>query len=219
METLQNKIAQKIKELRLLKGLDQQTLAQRAGLARSYITLLESGKKTAAVSTLALIADALGVGVGEFFEDTESFRSPKIVVNRNVEAQPPNKKTSYGYTYTPLSREKKNKIMDAFLVRLDPKSRQRYDFVHRGEEFNYILQGTLKLSYSEEEITLEAGDSVYFDATVPHRLEVIGNKPAYMLSVNSTGLKTIEMAMGNTPADGVVLLNKNNVETRKELTT
>jgi mannose-6-phosphate isomerase-like protein (cupin superfamily) len=109
--------------------------------------------------------------------------------------------------------------MDAFLVRLDPKSRQRYDFVHRGEEFNYILQGTLKLSYGGEEITLEAGDSVYFDSTVPHKLEVIGNKPVFMLSVNSTGLKTIEMARGNTPVDGVVSFNNKNVETRKELTT
>ncbi|OGR23178.1 MAG: hypothetical protein A2277_05470 [Desulfobacterales bacterium RIFOXYA12_FULL_46_15] len=187
METLQNKVSQKIRELRMLKGLDQQTLAQRAGLARSYITLIESGKKTAAVSTLALIADALGVVVGEFFEDTETFRSPKIAVNRNIEVQPSSKKTSYGYTYTPLSREKKKKIMDPFFVRLEPNSKQKYDFVHKGEEFDYIIQGKLKLSYEGEEIILEPGDSVSFDASVPHRLEVIGDETVYMLSMNSTG--------------------------------
>ena len=98
MELLKEKISQKIKALRLSKGLDQQTLAQRAGLARSYISLLETGKKTAAVSTLARIADALCVGVGEFFEDTESFRSPKLVINRKEEGPLVNQKTSYGYT-------------------------------------------------------------------------------------------------------------------------
>ena len=185
IESLQKKISNKIKELRISKGLDQQTLAQRAGLARSYITLIESGKKTAAVSALALIANALGVVVGEFFEDAKSFRSPKIAVNKSVRAQLPAQRTSYGYTYLPLATEKKNKIMDALLVRLEPKSRQKYDFVHKGEEFDFILQGKLKLSYDGEEFTLEAGDSVYFDSSVPHRLEVIGEETVYMLSVNS----------------------------------
>ena len=184
-ESLQNKISRKIKELRISKGLDQKTLAQRAGVARSYITLMESGKKTAAVSTLALIADALGVAVGDFFDDAKNFHSPRISVSRNVRAQIPAQKNPCGYTYLPLATEKKNKIMDAVLVRLEPKSKQKYDFVHKGDEFGYILQGKLKLSYGDEEFTLEAGDSAYFDASVPHKLEVIGEKTVYMLSINS----------------------------------
>jgi transcriptional regulator with XRE-family HTH domain len=203
METLMKNTAKRIKDLRILKGLDQQTLAQRAGLARSYITLIESGKKMAAVSTLALIADSLGVGVGELFEDTKSFRSPKIVVDRKAKVQPPVNKTSNGYTYTPLSRGKKNKIMDSFLVRFDKKSRQRYNFVHKGEEFDYILQGTLKLTYDEEEITLEAGDSVYFDSSVPHKLQAIGDTPVFILSINTTGGKAIEMTIGNTTVNAI----------------
>ena len=191
MDTLQDTIAQKLKALRISKGLDQQTLAQRAGVSRSYITLIENKKKTAAVSTLALIADALGVAVGEFFEDTENFRSPKITVNKNVKTELTARKTSYGYTYTPLAIEKKNKIMDPFLVRLEPKSKQRYDFTHKGEEFNYILQGKLKLIYESEEINLEAGDCVYFDASVPHKLEVVGEETVFMLNLNTTGGKTI----------------------------
>ena len=184
-ESLQKKISKRIRDLRMLKGLDQQTLAQRAGVARSYITLLESGKKTAAVSTLALIADALGVAVGDFFDDAKNFHSPRISISRNVREQIPAQKTSYGYTYLPLATEKKNKIMDTVLVRLEPKSKQKYDFVHKGDEFDYILQGKLKLSYGDEEFTLEAGDSAYFDASVPHKLEVIGEETVYMLSINS----------------------------------
>jgi transcriptional regulator with XRE-family HTH domain len=189
MNDFESKIGQRIKALRLSKGLDQRTLAERAGLRRSYISLIENGKKTAAVPTFRLIADGLGVGVGELFEDTENFRSPKIAVTRNIEAQPAPQKTSVAYTFKTLCSEKRNKIMDVFIVRLDPKNKQRYDFAHRGEEFVYVLRGSLRLSYDGEIIILEEGDAVYFDASLPHRLELNGNKTAYVISVNSAGSK------------------------------
>lgn len=189
MNEFENKIGQRIKALRLSKGLDQRTLAERAGLRRSYISLIENGKKTAAVPTFRLIADGLGVSVGELFEDTENFRSPKISITRNIEAQPAPQKGSVAYTFKTLFSEKRNKIMDTFIVRLDPKSKQRYDFVHRGEEFDYVLKGSLKLSYDGELFILEEGDAVYFDASMPHRLQVNGNKTVYVLSINSTGSK------------------------------
>jgi transcriptional regulator with XRE-family HTH domain len=190
MKDLQDKIGHRIKSLRLLKGLDQQTLAQRAGLERSYISLIENGKKAAAVSTLALIADGLGIGVGELFENTENFNNPKISIMRKIDLLPPAQKTSFGYTYKPLFTEKRNKIMDSFLVRLEPKCKQKYDFVHRGEEFFYVIQGSLKVSYDGEIITLEEGDAVYFDSSVVHRIEVNGDKPVYALSFNATGLSS-----------------------------
>lgn len=189
MDDLTKKISKRVKSIRISKGLDQQTLAQRTGVDRSYISLIENGKKTAAVSTLALLADALGVGVGEFFEDTVNFRNPKLSANRNTGSKPIGEKTSYGYTYTPLSTEKKYKIMDPFLVRIDPENKQKYYFSHKGEEFNYILQGKLKLIYEDQEIILEQGDSVYFDSSVPHKLELIGDETVYMISVNTTGYK------------------------------
>jgi len=188
MEDLQKKIGQRIKALRLLKGVDQQTLAQRAGVERSYISLIENGKKSAAVSTLALIADGLGVSVGELFEDSGNYSNPQIAITRKKETPPPDKKTSFGYTFTPLCTQKRHKIMDAFFTRAEPHRKQKYDFVHRGEEFLYVLQGAVKLTYGGEIIALEEGDTAYFDSSVPHRLEVNGSKTTYYITVNSTGL-------------------------------
>lgn len=192
MDELTKKLSKKLKDIRISKGLDQQTLAQRTGVGRSYISLIENGKKTAAVSTLALIADALGVGVGEFFEDTRNFRDPKLSLNKNTGSKPTAGKTSYGYTYTPLSIEKRNKIMDPFLVRIEPDNKQKYCFSHKGEEFNFILQGKLKLTYEDQEIILESGDSVYFDSSIPHKLDLIGDETVYMLSVNTTAVKDLK---------------------------
>ena len=186
MKTLREKIAGKIKKLRKAKGLNQQTLALRTGLAASYISLLEGGKKMAAISALSRLADALGVRVGEFFEDNNSFLRPRIVITKGNQASPPSEESGFGYTYTPLSREKRNRTMDPFLVRLEPHNVQKHAFVHKGEEFNYILQGTLKFTYENEEFILETGDSAYFDSSVPHKLEVIGENPVYVISVNTT---------------------------------
>ena len=76
--------------------------------------------------------------------------------------------------------------MDPFLVRLERHNVQKHAFVHKGEEFNYILRGTLKFTYENEEFILETGDSAYFDSSVPHKLEVIGENPVYVISVNTT---------------------------------
>ena len=57
-------IAQRIKDIRLAKGLTQDTLGVRAGLTRSYISLLEAGKKVPAISTLYKLSNVLGVNIG-----------------------------------------------------------------------------------------------------------------------------------------------------------
>lgn len=185
---IEQKVSQKIKSIRQAKRLDQKTLAQRAGLTRSYISLLETGRKTAAISTLSRIADALGVALGEFFEDTDNLPTPSLVITRSSGTLSSSEKSAFGYKYIPLCREKRNKSMDPFLVRIEAGTSPKHTFVHSGEEFNIVFEGRLKLSYGHEEYILEAGDSVYFDSSVPHRFESIGESPAYLISVNSAEL-------------------------------
>ncbi len=65
--TIKN-LGMKIRERRINKGLTQDVLSLRAGLTKSYVSLLEAGKKVPAISTLARIATALGINLGDFFE-------------------------------------------------------------------------------------------------------------------------------------------------------
>ena len=76
--------------------------------------------------------------------------------------------------------------MDPFLIRLEPHNVQIHAFVHKGEEFNYIIAGTLKFTSENEEFILETGDSAYFDSSVPHKLEVVGKEPVSLISVHTT---------------------------------
>ena len=177
-----------IKEIRLRKGFTQEGLSVRSGLTKSYISLMEAGKKIPAISTLSEIAVALGVTIGDFFKDVD--QSSNVAITRKGERLPdPQKKTPYGYIYNALSLQKKDRIMDPFIVQVLPSVAgkvNRVEFEHKGEEFDYVLEGRIKYTIEEVEYILEAGDSIYFNSTFKHSVEALDNKPALTLSVHAS---------------------------------
>ncbi len=188
--TIKN-LGMKIRERRINKGLTQDVLSLRAGLTKSYVSLLEAGKKVPAISTLARIATALGINLGNFFESSEDFSNVALV--RKGERYPVVQRgTPFGYVYEALPIKKKNKIMEPFIVKVVPgkkHKKKKPEFVHSGEEFDYVLEGKMKYIVDNKEYILEEGDAIYFDSTLKHSIEAVGDTPAISLSVNAT-LKT-----------------------------
>ena len=135
-----------------------------------------------AISTLYNLSNVLGVNMGDFFESESN--SPKIVVCREIDRVPISDKTSFGYGYEALAVQKKDKIMDPFFTKVSP-GRKKTEFVHKGEEFMFVTEGTLKLTYGGEEYILEKGDSVYIESSTAHKLEAVGDQPVYVLSINA----------------------------------
>ena len=93
--TIKN-LGRRIKQIRIKKGLTQESLAARSGLTKSYISLLEAGKKIPAISTLSGIAVALGMTIGDFFE-SEDDSSGVAVVRKNDRIQIAQRGTPFGY--------------------------------------------------------------------------------------------------------------------------
>lgn len=54
---------------------------------------------------------------------------------------------------------------------------------HEGQEFEYVLEGTLRLIMGGRELLLNEGDCIYFDSTIPHGMRSVGDKEAKMLVV------------------------------------
>ena len=187
MNILSNNIGNNLARLRKQKGLNQDALSKRTGLSRSYISLIETGKKIPSVSSLSKIADSLGVRAGEIFENDAEFIEPKIIVNRKADLEFPieseNKMTEY--LFKPLAKEKRNKIMNPFFIKALPNKKITKDFVHRGEEFNIILKGKIKYFLEGEEYIFEEGDCFYHDSSLSHNAEVVGNEPVYVISVTA----------------------------------
>jgi len=188
MDSTIKNLGKKIRKIRTKKGLTQEGLAARSGLTKSYISLLEVGKKIPAISTLSQIAAALGMTIGDCFENTDD-SSDVAVVRKNERVQVAQEGTPFGYIYEALSLQKKDRTMDAFIVKVLPGDKSKakgVEFKHAGEEFDFVIEGKIKYIIDNREYVLREGDSIYFDSSMKHRVEALGNKPSLTLSVHAS---------------------------------
>ena len=88
------------------------------------------------------------------------------------------------YKYQALAGNFQNRKADPFVVTVDPKGDPTVSFnSHPGQEFNYLIEGKLKLFIGTREMILEPGDSIYFDSAIAHGMLAMENKPAKFLAI------------------------------------
>lgn len=180
-------ITKKLKALRKNNNISLSELADKTGLTKGYLSRIENSENPPPISTLGKIASALGADVTDLFPKTEE-PSPnqELVISRKQERVHTNGRgASYGYNYQNLALEKKGKNMEPFIVSVgfDHPVNIETDFCHQGEEFIYVLEGTMEFFFKGGSYILEAGDSAYFDADVPHSGRSVGDTKARLLIV------------------------------------
>jgi quercetin dioxygenase-like cupin family protein len=135
---------------------------------------------------LARIARVLGVRLGTLLDD-ESIVGP-VVVRKDAPGgnerfrSVTNEDGEPALDYLSLAAGKSGRHMDPFLVMVEPASRPPLSS-HEGEEFVYVMEGAISLEYGKESYALGAGDSIYYDSIVEHRILATGTTPARLLSV------------------------------------
>jgi transcriptional regulator with XRE-family HTH domain len=173
-------IANRIKKLRHSKKITLESLAKITGFTAGYISRIEKSDKAPPISTLSKIAAAFEVDISFLLSEDESNNPLKMVVMRkNDPKEPSDRKASYGYRYEPLARKKLGKNMEPYI--LYPDFEYSTTFQHDGEEFFYVLEGIIEFVYGDEKCVLEPGDSMYFDASVPHSGISMGDEKAKVL--------------------------------------
>ncbi len=183
-------IGVKIKALRTAKKKTLQEVANETGFSAALISQVENNNVSPPIATLSKIAKVLGVRVGYFFKDEgpeveyEVLRSADRPVVRRVISSTGG---SHGYTYHALTHKKRDKLMEPFVLLVDPGVGDESQYSHEGDEFLYIMEGQAELLIADDRIVLEAGDSVYFQSSVRHRLLPHGGKAAKVLAVLCRG--------------------------------
>ena len=158
-------IGSKLKELRVLKGLTQEELADRAELSKGFISQLERDLTSPSIATLMDILQCLGTSIGEFFNETPE---EQIVFG----------KTDY---FEKHDLELKNEIkwiipnaqkntMEPIYLTLEAGGSTCPDTPHEGEEFGYILQGTVSIHLGNKTYKAKKGESFYYTADKTHFL-------------------------------------------------
>ncbi len=184
-------IGSKIKRLRLQRKKTLQEVADETGFSPALISQIENNNVSPPIATLSRIAKVLGVRVGYFFRDEGPEEEYEVV--RREERPAVTRVISrtgghQGYTYHALTFRKRDRIMEPYLLFVDPGMRDEESvYSHEGEEFLLILEGEVELLLEKERLVLREGDSVYFESSLRHRLLAHGMGGAKVLAVLAKG--------------------------------
>jgi len=184
-EDIQANVGERVKAVRENRNLSLQDISQRTDLDVSLLEQIESGSLAPPLGTVIKLAKALDMKMGYFISGEED-RAYTIVRkdDRKVVSRYDSKKGEYyGYGYESLAPHKKNRHMEPFLVSLDPAETEEERSTHDGQEFIYVLEGTMEVRLGEEIHIIEPGDSIYYDSTVPHLVKCHGDKRTKILAV------------------------------------
>jgi transcriptional regulator with XRE-family HTH domain len=154
-----------LKELRLRRGWTLQELAARSGLSRAFLSRLESGDRQASIAAALTLSRIFDVSLASLFESLANETSCVIV--RAADAV---ERSANGLKYVPLSQAGQPFNLQPLRVRVSPRRRGNEHFHHDGEEWIYVLSGSLTLSLAGRTYDLEPGDAAHFDSRQPHRL-------------------------------------------------
>jgi transcriptional regulator with XRE-family HTH domain len=172
-------VGQRLRELRLQKNLSARALAAQSGLAINTLSMIENGRTSPSVSTLQILARALEVPIGAFFEQ-ETIEKKIVHVRREQRPVVTVDTTRLEH----LGKDLAGNTVQPFVVTLEPGSGSGQNLiVHTGHELVYCLSGQVLYLIDEESYLLGPGDSIVFESHLPHRWQNTGMEPAQVILV------------------------------------
>lgn len=179
-------IGKRIKALRLEKKMTLKQVAEKTDLSISFISQVERSKSSITLESLKKISEALGISPSYFFP-TEK-KSAKSLIRRNVSNGEEYMYSSF--VYADLSGDLPNPFFEPILVTLHPGDQKGNPFSHKGQEFVYVLEGSLTILFDEQEFELLPGDSIHMESSVPHNWFNRTNHPVKFLCISSPPMFT-----------------------------
>jgi len=174
-------IGNRMKELRELSDISIQDFAQELNIDREMYEKYENGEIDIPASLLYEVANRFNVDLGLILTGEESRMSIFDVTRANKGISVERRKE---YNHENLCSKFIHKKAETFLVTVDPEKNPIPSLnSHPGQEFNYVLEGTLKIYIHNNEIVLNKGDSIFFDSSHRHAMVALNDKPAKFLAV------------------------------------
>lgn len=174
----QELVGPRIRALRKQQGLSLRALAERSGLSRNAISLIERGENSPTVSSLVQLASALEVPIVAFFQ--EQAEELVVFVKRGQRLKSLANSTSIESLATGLAEQR----LEPFLVTIEPGGGPSAEtYAHPGEEFVHCLQGALEYRVGDRLYQVEAGDSLLFKASQTHGFHNAGDSKAIALII------------------------------------
>ncbi len=175
----EDEVGHKVRDVRIQQKLSLRLLAELSGLNINTLSLIENGKSSPSVSTLQQVARALDVPITSFFESTPV---EKACVFTRSEERP---KAQLGNALMEnLGKDLRGNSVQPFVVTLPTGFKSGENMiVHTGHEFIYCLKGTVRYVVDQEDFVMREGDSLIFEAHLPHRWQNEGSETSQLLLI------------------------------------
>ena len=181
MSELSKQIGTRIKVIREISGLSAADFAKTIKLEEAEYVKYENGTADIPISVLSAISTNYKVEMTALLTGGEPHLSRINVVRKGKGLNIERRKE---YKYQDLAFNFQNKKAEFFLVTSEPsKEKPAHAYSHQGQEFSYVLEGTLRIVVDDKEYILEEGDSAYFDSSYKHSVSGVGDKPVKFLAV------------------------------------
>lgn len=178
-----NEIATKINTLRKSKGMTLKDLSLTSGLSIGFLSQIENGGSSLAITSLKKIADALQVPITYFFETEENYN-----YHVPIDAQKTFRMEGSTLEYTRLSGDFPDSQIEPLMVEIPPQSDLGQKYTHLGEEFIYVLKGTLIVVLDRDEYHVKEGESIHYPSTIEHFWSNRSDEPVKVLSITTQKL-------------------------------
>jgi quercetin dioxygenase-like cupin family protein len=175
-------IAKRIREIREISDISAEKMAENLKMPLSTYTEYESGSTDIPVSFIYEIAQWFNIELPVLLGGT----SPKLRIYGIVrKGKGLNLERRKQYRYENLAYNFSDKKAEPFMVTIDPDNGNKTPSFnsHPGQEFNYVIEGSMLLNIDGHEITLNEGDSVYFNSGYRHNMKALNNKQVRFLAV------------------------------------
>ena len=156
-------IGSKIKKLRRQKGLTLEELASRSELTKGFLSQLENNLTSPSIDSLDDILEALGSSLSEFFREDKNDR----IVFGKSDFFVSEKEDHTIHWIVPNTQKNQ---MEPILIELAPGGESFELAPHSGEEFGYVLEGSVVLVCDQKRYAVRRGETFYLTGRTFHRL-------------------------------------------------
>lgn len=180
MNTQIKQIAERLRGLRDALGISVAQAAEQSGTCEADFTRYESGTSDIPISFICQVAQAFGIDTTTLISGTEPHMNAYFVTRKDTGMGVERTKA---YKYQSLASGFMDAKMETFEVTVEPNELPVTLNAHPGQEFNHLLEGSMQLNIGTNVVLMNEGDSIYFDARIPHGMKALGGRKVRFLAV------------------------------------
>jgi transcriptional regulator with XRE-family HTH domain len=176
-------IGREVRDFRRKLDMTVAQLASQARLSAGMLSKIENGMTSPSLDTLQALSKALHVPVTAFFRRYEEERDATFVpAGQGLKIE--RRGTRAGHQYQLLGHtQRRNIAVEPYMITLTEESDVFPIFQHPGVEFLYMLEGEVGYRHGNKTYVMRPGDSLFFDADVPHGPDELRKLPIRFLSI------------------------------------